>query len=132
MPDESNQLNTFISYAHEDKDEIARPLALALRRRGLKVWFDEFSLSAGQSIRSSIDAGLATCKVGIVILSPNFFAKRWPVAELNGLISRQRGGAETVIIPVWHRITHSDVLQFSPTLADHLSISTEIDRKSVV
>ena len=132
MPDESNQLNTFISYAHEDKDEIARPLALALRRRGLKVWFDEFSLSAGQSIRSSIDAGLATCKAGIVILSPNFFAKRWPVAELNGLISRQRGGAETVIIPVWHRITHSDVLQFSPTLADHLSISTEIGLSALV
>jgi hypothetical protein len=34
----------FISRASEDKDEVARPLAEELTRRGFRVWYDEYSL----------------------------------------------------------------------------------------
>jgi hypothetical protein len=33
----------FINHASEDKEEIASPLTLELRRYGLKIWYDEFS-----------------------------------------------------------------------------------------
>ena len=34
----------FLSHASEDKDDVARPLALLLQKLGLRVWFDEFEL----------------------------------------------------------------------------------------
>ena len=84
--------DVFISHAWEDKESIARPLAEALRARGLRVWFDEFTLSVGDRLRRSIDRGLANSRDGIVILSPHFFAKEWPQKELDGLIQREDRG----------------------------------------
>ena len=49
----------FISHASEDKDEVARPLAEALRENGLTVWYDEFELRIGDSLRMKIDKGIA-------------------------------------------------------------------------
>jgi hypothetical protein len=43
--------DVFISHANEDKDDIARPLAEKLKALGLKVWFDEYSLKLGDSLR---------------------------------------------------------------------------------
>ena len=70
---EQRQRDFFLSYAHEDKDAIADPLATALIKEGLAVWYDDISLNSGASLRESIDRGLAHARFGIVILSPNFF-----------------------------------------------------------
>ena len=96
---EERQWDIFICHATEDKEEIARPLAEALGARNLAVWFDERSLTVGDSLRRSIDEGLANSKFGIVILSPRFFEKHWPQQELNGLAAKEVGGAK-VILPV--------------------------------
>ena len=74
----SHEYHFFISHASEDKDAIARPLYEELGKRGFKVWFDEAVLVVGQSLVESIDHGLANCDHGIVIVSPAFFAKKWP------------------------------------------------------
>ena len=66
----------FVSHAYEDK-VFARALADALSLRDLSVWFDEFELKVGDSLRRSIDSGLSESRFGIVILSPDFFAKEW-------------------------------------------------------
>ena len=47
--------NVFISHASEDKDEVARPLAVLLTRAGLQVWLDEGELVVGDSLRRSIE-----------------------------------------------------------------------------
>jgi len=60
----------FISHASEDKDDVARPLADKFIELGLKVWYDEYTLTVGDSLRRSIDRGLAGCRYGLVILSP--------------------------------------------------------------
>lgn len=75
----------FISHASEDKETFVRSLAEALIDAGFFVWFDEYSLSLGDSLKQQIDAGLSQCNFGIVILSHAFFAKRWPKEELDGL-----------------------------------------------
>jgi TIR domain len=49
----------FISYASEDREEVARPLANELQKAELKVWFDQFELGLGDSLRHKIDVGLA-------------------------------------------------------------------------
>jgi TIR domain len=123
--------DVFISHASEDKIEIARPLAEGLRDLGYDVWYDDFSLRLGDSLRGSIDRGLAESRYGVVILSEHFFAKHWPNQELNGLAAIEVGG-KAVVLPVWHGVTHADVVQYSPTLADRKAVSTTLGIECVI
>ena len=79
--------DVFISHSSDDKDAIARPLAEALVAAGFTVWFDEYEIKIGDSIRTKIDEGLVCSRFGVVIISKSFFAKkkRWTKRELDGL-----------------------------------------------
>ena len=114
--------DVFICHASEDKEDVARPLAEGLISRGYSVWYDEFTLVVGDSLLGSISRGLAQSRFGVVVISPNFFAKKWPQNELAGLVAREVQGTK-VILPVWHKITAKEVLKHSPILADRFSIS---------
>jgi predicted NACHT family NTPase len=122
--EQSSTHDAFISHASEDKDDIVRPLAQALQQRGYDIWYDEFSLTLGDSLRRSIDRGLAGSKFGIVVLSPNFLTKEWPQRELDGLVAREIDG-QKVILPIWHKISRGEILRYSPVLADKLAANTD-------
>jgi hypothetical protein len=96
--------DVFICHASEDKDDFVRPLAETLKTHHLDVWYDEFTLIVGDSLREAIDRGLANSRFGIVVLSPHFFLKRWPQRELNGLVAREIAEGRRVVLPVWHCI----------------------------
>lgn len=113
----------FISHATEDKETVAEPLAKALMSKGAEVWLDKFAMSVGDSLRASIDQGLAHSRYGIVILSEIYFKKFWTGKELNGLFAKQEEGNK-VILPVWHNISKDTVKQYSPILADMLALKT--------
>jgi len=115
--------DVFVSHASEDKEEFARPLAQALQDHGLRVWFDEFTLRVGDSLRRSIDRGLSRSRYGVVVISPAFLEKEWPQKELDGLVAQEVDGRK-VILPVWHRIDASLLRRHSPTLADRLATSS--------
>ncbi len=115
--------DVFICHASEDKEAFVRPLSLALREAGLRVWYDEITLSLGDSLLRSIDRGLARSRYGIVVLSPSFFAKDWPQRELDGLVSQEVNGRK-VVLPLWHNIAVDGVRKYSPTLAGRLAAST--------
>ncbi|MGA9762644.1 MAG: DUF1883 domain-containing protein [Gaiellaceae bacterium] len=85
--DDGREFDVFISHATEDKDAVVRPLAVALQERGLRVWYDEFELKIGDSLRQKIDQGIAKSRFGVVVLSHSFFAKGWPQYELDGLVT---------------------------------------------
>ncbi|MDT8448340.1 MAG: toll/interleukin-1 receptor domain-containing protein [bacterium] len=114
--------DVFICHASEDKDAFVRPLADKLKNSHLEVWYDEFSLSVGDSLRESIDKGLAKSRFGIVVLSPAFFEKSWAKRELNGLTSREMNSSDSLILPIWHNVNLDQVLDFSPPLADKKAI----------
>jgi hypothetical protein len=114
--------DVFISHATEDKDDIVRPLANALVEEGLRVWYDEFELRIGSSLRRNIDAGLRQSRFGVVVLSQAFFKKNWPQYELDGMVTKA-GGAQT-ILPLWHRVSKDEVVSYSPSLADKIARST--------
>jgi hypothetical protein len=114
----------FICHASEDKDSLVRPLAEALRMRNAEVWYDEFTLRLGDSIRRAIDKGLTQSRFGVVVLSKAFFAKKWPQYELDGLAEREMAGRDKVILPIWHEIAHDDVMQYSPSLAGLKAVSS--------
>ena len=60
LPDSMKLHDVFICHASEDKDEFVRPLAEALKSNHIEVWYDEFALYVGDSLREAIDRGLAT------------------------------------------------------------------------
>ncbi len=113
--------DVFLSHASDDKSAIATPLYKALTRARISVWYDQSVLTIGDSLRRRIDDGLGRCRFGIVILSPKFFSKDWPQRELDGLVARENASGQKAILPVWHRITKSQVANFSPMLADRLA-----------
>lgn len=119
----AREWDVFISHATEDKGDVVRPLAHALRALELRVWYDEFELRIGDSLRRKIDVGLAKSRFGVVVLSQAFFAKNWPQYELDGLVTREMTG-EQIILPVWHKITKGEVVGYSPSLADKAARST--------
>lgn len=123
--------DVFISHASEDKEEFVRELANTLTTRGLKVWYDEFTLRLGDSLRRSIDNGLSNSRFGIVVLSQNFFSKEWPQKELDGLVAKEES-SEKFILPVWHKVTKKDVSNFSPILADRVAVSSGKGMEHVV
>jgi hypothetical protein len=117
--------DVFISHASEDKDGFVRPLAHALRELGLNVWYDEFELRVGDSLRREIDRGLASSRFGVVVLSPAFFEQNWPQYELDGLVTREVAAGQQLILPIWHNVTSADVRRYSPSLADTVALRTD-------
>lgn len=120
---DDREFDVFISHASEDKDTVVRPLAQALRDDGLEVWYDEFELKIGDSLRRTIDSGIARSRFGIVVLSPPFFAKGWPQYELDGLVTMAVGGNQ-VLLPLWHGVSKDEVVRQSPSLADKVALRT--------
>ena len=116
--------DVFVSHASEDKDTVVRPLVLALRKHGLDVWYDEFEMQIGDSLRRKIDAGLARSRFGVVVLSQSFFGKGWANYELDGLVTRAVTG-DQILLPIWHNVARDEVTAYSPSLADKLARSTE-------
>jgi hypothetical protein len=120
---EEREYDVFISHASEDKDEVVRPLVLALQSQGLSVWYDEFTLKIGDSLRRKIDKGLANSRFGIVVLSKDFIRKGWTNYELDGIITKSISD-EQIVLPIWHNITKKEVIEYSPSLADKLARNT--------
>jgi hypothetical protein len=120
-----DQYDIFISHASQDKEDFVEPLAGLLQGMGFRVWYDEFVLKVGDSLRRSIDKGIARSAYGLVVLSPHFFAKAWPQHELDGLTAREIAGRKKLILPVWHNVSHKDVLEYSPPLADKIALDTQ-------
>ena len=122
----------FICYASEDKKSFVLPLAKALRDEHVEVWFDDFSLKLGDSIRRSIDEGLTQSRFGIVVLSPAFFEKNWPQYELDGLTEIEMKGRDKVLLPIWHGVGHNEVFSYSPALANRKAIPSTKGLRKVV
>lgn len=112
--------DVFISHASEDKG-YSGPLAKALEDAGIRVWFDRTALQWGDDLRSAIDRGLRNCRYGIVIFSKAFLKKKkWTEYELSSLFALEKV-SEKRILPIWHGVTHEDLLEYSAGLADRLA-----------
>lgn len=117
--------DAYIVHAGEDR-EIAAALTTALEERGLNIWFNSFRV--GISIRRQMENGLASSSVGIVIVTPNLFAKKWAREELDGLYALETDGDDPKIFPVWVGITAEAVQKFSPMMAmRHAIVSQSAD-----
>lgn len=115
--------DVFLSHASEDKAAVARPLRNALAALGVRVWLDEAQVRLGDSLRRKIDQGIRSSKFGVIVLSEAFFAKGWTNHELDGIVTRNVAGEQSML-PIWHGITAEQVRGYSPSLADKIALST--------
>jgi hypothetical protein len=124
--------NFFIAHAFEDKDWTG-PFANYLRNIGYEVWYDDFIIKMGESIRKKVDEGLSQSQYGILVLSHNFFkqGKTWPRRELDGLTAIEDQEGRPLILPIWHNIDKADITKYSPTLADIKAAKSNMDYKTI-
>ena len=117
--------DVFVSHAWEDKESFVDEFVQALRDRELNVWYDTKRLKWGDSMREKIDEGLRHSKFGIVILSPDYIkeGKYWTKAELDGLFQVESINGKA-ILPIWHKLTKKQVMDFSPIIAGRLAMNT--------
>jgi hypothetical protein len=121
-PSLDREWDVFISYSGADKGTAAE-LAAELEALDVRAWFAKTELTIGTGLRRSIDYGLAHSRFGAVLMSHSFFEREWPQRELDGLVALQVGGRQQVL-PIWHGLTHDDMLRYSPTLADTIAAHT--------
>jgi hypothetical protein len=115
--------DVFISHATEDKTNLVEPLAKTLERLGVNVWYDGFSLGVGDLLSETINRGLENSIFGLLVISPDFLAKRWPKYEADYLLKREKE-AETMILTLWHNVEYEQVRTWSLELADRVPIRT--------
>jgi hypothetical protein len=114
--------DAFVAHDSRDKDDIARPLAHALQRLGLAIWYDEFSLKPGDRLSEAIDRGLTECRHAILVLTPRFLENQtWAKTEMSALLNRA-ADEPNVVIPVWAGVDKMQVKSRSARLADIVAL----------
>lgn len=129
---EMEKYDAFLCHASEDKEDIANSLYSALTKKGKKIWYDNFVLKLGDSLRLKIEEGLQYSNYGIVILSKNFFNKNWPQIELDGLFEKEISLGKKVILPIWHNISKEEIEKYSLILAGRLAVTSAEGLETVV
>ena len=114
----------FISYANEDRNDAASPLAQALTKRGFNVWLDQNVLSKDSKLEAEIQAGLSNCHYGIVVLSPRFLAKDWPMRELDTLLAIESLDGRYRLIPVLHNLSEPELAFKVPEVVQKRPLTT--------
>jgi small GTP-binding protein len=72
--------DVFLSHSAQDK-AVVRPIAERLRADGLRVWFDEWEIRAGDSIPAKIEEGLEQSRVLVLCMSAQAFGSDWARLE---------------------------------------------------
>jgi TIR domain len=122
----------FICHDSRDKNNFVKDLAAQLQKMLLFVWYDEYSLIAGQSLRASIERGLRDCQKCVLVLSPNFLSNEgWSKAEFDSVFTRELVDEADVIIPIWHNVTRRNVYDYSMRLADKVAIPSSLGIEEV-
>lgn len=103
----------YLAHASEDKP-IVKPLAEGLLQRGINVWYDNWEIGYGDSLRRKMEEGLGNCTHFVVLLTRTSIAKPWVNEEIDaGLMSAVEGTAK--FIGLRHDLPLSSVSRFLKT-----------------
>lgn len=102
----------FLSHSSED-DKVAGRLAKDLRSSGVEVWYSEWEIKPGDSLRRKIDEGIERASYFLVLLTPKSLRSEWVQTELDaGMVKRIEGSCR--LIPILSEISKD---QIPPTLS---------------
>lgn len=129
---ESEKPLAFISHDSRDKATLVRELANEMIRLMCPVWYDEYSLKVGDSLRESIENGLKEARKCVIVLSPNFFSnKGWTKAEFDSIFTREILEETNIILPVWHGVGKKEVYDYSPRLVNKVGLPSSLGVKEL-
>ena len=95
--DPEKQPLVYLAHGSEDKETIVRPLAQRLLEKGIDVWFDNWEIRAGDSLRQKMEEGLGNCTHFVVLLTPTSMTKPWVNAEIDAAFVRRVAGVSKLI-----------------------------------
>ena len=102
----------FISHTGPDSGHLVAWLRRELTAVGLRAFLDEKGIPAGAKWAEQIRQALGSCRVFIVLVSPGFFLRQWPVLELRTALRRAaQTPAAVTIMPLYVRWTCSQAAQ---------------------
>ena len=97
----SNDLKYDVFLSHSVKDKVVvRALAKRLRADGLRVWFDEWEIKAGDSIPAKTEEGLEHSRVVVLCMSAHAFGFDWAQLEAGTFHLRDPLNKEPRFIPL--------------------------------
>jgi hypothetical protein len=109
----SRERLVYLAHATEDKP-VAEPLAEGLVERGIPVWYDNWEIGYGDSLRRKMEQGLGDCTHFIVLLTATSIGKPWVNEEIDaGLMSAVEGTAK--FIGLRHQLSLNSVSPFLRT-----------------
>lgn len=94
-----NLPQVFLCHSHADREFVAK-LAIDLTLRHVPVWYDEWELKVGDSLRDRIQRGLTTSGYLAIILSPDSVGSKWVSVELNAALAREMEEDKVYVLPV--------------------------------
>jgi hypothetical protein len=116
----------YLAHATEDK-AVARSIAEGLMARGVDVWFDEWEIGYGDSIRRKMDAGLGDCTHFVVLLTETSLKKKWVNEEIDaGLLAAVEGQAKFIGLRLG-----LEVNDLTPLLRNRLAPKIEPNEESI-
>ena len=84
----------YLAHATDDK-AVAEPIATGLRARGIEVWYDDWEIDVGDSLRQRMEQGLGDCTHFLVLLTPRSITRPWVAEEIDaGLMRAVEGSAK--------------------------------------
>lgn len=117
--------DVFLCHAWDDRQCAAKELHDLLEANGVRVWFSEKDIGLGEPFMRSIDRGLASSRVGVVLVTPAMLLAlpRGGVAdkELSALLAGER------LVPIVHQTTYDALRDVSPLLASRNGLNTAED-----
>jgi len=90
----------FLSHNSKDKPRV-RKLAEWLRAAGLRVWFDDWVIRAGDAIYLAIEHGLEASRTLVLCMSPAAFDSDWVGLERETVLFRARPIGSVVLSPCY-------------------------------
>lgn len=96
-------------FCHADKDAaVSEPLVRDLVKAGVEVWYDEWEIRPGDSLRRKIDAGIEAATHFLVLLTPASLQSEWVQTELDaGMVKRISGKCR--LVPILAGLSGDDV-----------------------
>lgn len=92
-------MRVFISHSHQDK-KYANLIAEALKVAGHEVWYDSWSLKAGDNLLKKISEGVKSADALVLLISQNSSNSKWVMHEFSAIAFNDLSKQEQRIIPV--------------------------------
>ena len=124
MSESQKPYDAFLCFSPKDK-VFADTLYNALKKEGLKIWYEREEIRIGDDTRRKLEEGLRASSYGIAVISHQFF-EYWPESELSVLLQRESFAAMKVL-PVILDMDKKEAAERSPFASTKAWISGEPD-----